>query len=109
MHRVLFSIPLLVACGGGKAGPQPPAAPAGVIVQAGDGQATVLWDAIPGAIGYRVHLAQGANLTPGDAGTATSFAFVGLTNGVTYSISVSAIGPGGEGPQSAPVSGTPQA
>ena len=44
---------LLLACGGGNPAPRPPATPGHLVAHAGDGQATVLWDASDGALGLR--------------------------------------------------------
>src|SRR5438477_10705124 len=104
-----FLAALLMACGGGKSGPLPPAAPTGVSAQAGDAQVTVLWDAVSGAIGYRVYSGIGALSAHTDAGGASSFTLTALTNGVTYSFAVTALGPGGESARSATVAATPQA
>src|SRR5258706_9116090 len=107
--RGLFCTALLLACGGGKSGPQPPAAPTGVSAQAGDAQVTVLWDAVSGAIGYRVYSGIGGLSAHTDAGSAPSFTLTGLTNSVTWSFAVTALGTGGESAQSATVAATPQA
>ena len=100
---------LLFACGGGKPAPSPPATPGNVAAHAGDGQVTVLWDAVGGARGYRVYSGVGALTAHAAVGSAASWTVVGLTNGTEYQFAVSALGTGGESARSAAVKVTPQA
>ncbi|MGZ6143650.1 MAG: Ig-like domain-containing protein, partial [Myxococcales bacterium] len=87
----------------------PPGAPTGVSAHAGDGQVTVLWNPVDGALGYRLYLGEAALSSHTDAGNVVSWTQVGLTNGHEYSFAVSALGTGGESPLSATVTATPQA
>ncbi len=79
-----------------------PGAPTGVSATATDGQAQVSWSA-PASdggspiTGYLVRAAPGAAQTS-TGGTARTAALAGLTNGVPYILSVSAVNSIGEGP-----------
>jgi titin len=81
--------------------PVPPAAPQGAKAVAGDGQATVTWlppyYAVTGGItGY---LISGTPSSSASVGSSTlSATITGLTNGVVYSFSVSAVNLAGPGP-----------
>ena len=109
----LLLLPLLVACPSSKTASGLPPAPTGVTAHAGDGQVTVLWDSVSGAIGYRVYTASAtAPILSGthvDVGAVTSWTVVGLTNGTAAQFAVSALSSGGEGPLSSVVQATPQA
>lgn len=109
MRRLaLPCLSILVACSGGKTAPQALAAPANVTANPGDGQVTVLWDPVAGAVSYALYTAEGGNAAARtDVGTATSWTAVGLTNGHAYRFSVTATGAGGESAHSAEVSATP--
>jgi hypothetical protein len=104
----LLSLSALLACSGGKPAQQVPSAPANVVANAGDGQVTVLWDPVAGAVSYALYTADGAGAAARtDVGAATSWTAVGLTNGHTYRFSVSAVGVSGEGARSVEVTATP--
>lgn len=100
--------------GGGNSTPtpiNPPTAPRHIVVAAGDGTLDVAWQA-PQSQGsfpvstYRVTTQPGGHscLT-----AQTSCELTGLTNGMTYLVTVSALSGAGWSPESAPVSATPQA
>lgn len=63
-----------------------PAVPTGVAATAGDSRATVTWNAVSGATGYRVYRNGALVASP----TSTSYTDTGLTNGATYSYAVAA-------------------
>jgi fibronectin type 3 domain-containing protein len=89
-----------------------PAAPTGMTAVAGNGQASLTWNASTGATSYNVKRAttSGGPYTAIAAGmTSTSYADSSLTNGATYYYVVSAVNSGGESANSAQASATPQA
>jgi len=90
-----------------------PAAPDQPVVIAGDGQLTVLWDAVPGAESYEVWL-QASNENRirqkcGDNITGTSFTITGLTNDIAYYVWVKAKNSAGTSGLSPKATGTPSA
>ncbi|MEU2390975.1 glycoside hydrolase family 18 protein [Streptomyces sp. NPDC007369] len=91
--------------GGGPTDPGPslPGAPAGAAVS-GQGQdaLTLSWDAVSGADGYHVYR-DGARVRTASAPPAR---ITGLAPATSYSFQVSAYNAAGEGPRSAPVTGT---
>lgn len=91
--------------------PQPPAAPTDVTATPGDGQVTVSWSAVTGAIAYKVYYGTTSDAYTQSVSdiTSTSTTVTGLTNGTLYYFAVTAIGTGGESDTSAEVSATPQA
>src|SRR5437588_12380680 len=95
MQRTLCSIVLVAACSGGKAAPPPLAAPTGVTAEPGDRQVTILWNAVDGALEYRIVFGISTLTSQANVGNVTSFTIEGLTNGLTYIFAVVAIGPGG--------------
>ncbi|XID92816.1 glycoside hydrolase family 6 protein [Paenibacillaceae bacterium WGS1546] len=93
-----------------SAGPTVPAAPTGLTATAGDGQATLSWNASSGATGYNVKRATtsgGPYATVASGAPGTSYTDAGLTNGVTYYYVVSASNAAGESANSAQVDVTP--
>ena len=83
-----------------------PSAPANVVVTAGDASVAVSWDSVAGADGY-VAMADPGGFSCQTANS--SCVISGLTNGTTYSITVTASAAGLLSDASAPVSATPQA
>ncbi len=90
----------------------PPAAPGGLAAAAGNAQVTLSWGAVSGATSYSVKRAtvSGGPYTSVKTGLTTpGYTDTGLTNGTTYYYVVSATNVGGEGANSAAVSGSPMA
>jgi len=89
-----------------------PGAPSGLTATAGNTQVSLSWKA-PGLdggaaiTGYRVY--QGSGQTPVASVTGTSATVPGLSNGTTYSFTVTAVNKAGEGPASGAASATPTA
>jgi poly(hydroxyalkanoate) depolymerase family esterase len=82
-----------------------PPAPTGLTVTGTtDTTVSLSWNAVSGAASYNVYRnAVKVNASPV---TATAYTDTGLDAGTTYSYTVSAVGSGSEGSQSAPVNGT---
>jgi hypothetical protein len=107
---LVASLPLL-ACGGSEQ-PARPAAPSGVTVVAGNGQATVHWGEVAGATSYACYWKTSPGVTRVDSrlsATQGPLVHSGLTNGQTYYYVVSAQSPNGESDLSAEVSAAPVA
>ena len=88
----------------------PLAAPSGLVAAAGDAQAALTWNAVPGATAYRVKRATAAGgpyFIVANALTATSHTDSALTNGATYRYIVTAFNSLTESPNSPEVSATP--
>jgi fibronectin type 3 domain-containing protein len=91
----------------------PPLAPGNVRASAGDGQATISWDAVGGATSYNIYRGTSTGVTKA-TGTpiidATSPSVVtGLTNGTAYYFVVTAVDANGESAESFEVFATPAA
>jgi fibronectin type 3 domain-containing protein/Flp pilus assembly pilin Flp len=88
--------------------PQPPApaTPTAVTAVAGDRLITVTWNAMPNATSYTVTGCGSAVAYPTDR-TQTGATCTGLTNGTTYSVSVTATNNGGSSSPSSPVTAVP--
>jgi hypothetical protein len=88
----------------------PCAAPQNVKATAGDGKATISWDAVPGGsvTSYTVTASPGGKSCTATA-PATSCVIEGLTNGTTYTFKVVAVNAAGSGPESAEAKITPTA
>lgn len=91
-------------------GGSPPAAPTNLQATAGNGQASLTWNASTGATSYNVKRSTTsgsgyATVAPGV--TTTSYTNTGLTNGTTYYYVVSAVNAYGESPNSSQASATP--
>ena len=84
----------------------PPATPGGVVVTPGDQQVTVSWDPVADATEYTASVSPGGQSCTVSA-PATSCVITGLTNGVSYLVSVTAVGPGGTSTASAAISSIP--
>ncbi len=89
----------------------PPAAPTGLTATPGNAQVALTWTASAGATSYNVKRAtvSGGPYAVVASPASTSYTNTGLTNGTTYYYVVSAVNGGGESPNSAQVSATPQA
>jgi fibronectin type 3 domain-containing protein len=87
-----------------------PGAPTGVTATAGTGRIALSWNAVSGAIAYRVRRApvSGGPYHTVATVTGTGWVNTGLTTGTTYYFVVAAFNSIGDGPNSAQVSGTPQ-
>ena len=83
-----------------------PSVPANVVATAGDASVAVSWDSVAGADGY-VAMADPGGFSCQTANS--SCVISGLTNGTTYSVTVTASAAGLMSDASAPVSATPQA
>jgi hypothetical protein len=91
---------------------QVPAAPANPVAAPGDAKVSPSWNAVSGANTYRVKrsTAGGPPYTViASAVTSTGYVDSGLQNGTPYTYVVSAVNAAGEGPDSTPVTATPQA
>ncbi|MGW0390271.1 chitinase [Streptomyces sp. NPDC003042] len=89
--------------GGTDPGPSVPGAPAGAAVSGQSASAlTLSWNAVSGATGYYVYQ-DGARVKTVSSATAQ---ITGLASSTSYSFQVSAYNAAGEGPRSAPVTGT---
>ncbi len=90
-----------------------PSAPTGISATAGDGQATISWNAVSGATSYNIYWSttSGVSKTNGTKiSNATSpYVHTGRTNGTTYYYVVTAVNGYGESGESSQVSATPQA
>jgi Legume lectin domain len=85
-----------------------PPAPTNVTATAGNMHVSVSWTASPGATSYNIYKSTASNTETlfQQAITGTSFADTAVTSGTTYFYKVTAVGVGGEGPQSAEASVT---
>jgi len=111
---VLYGTFNLTKTSGG--GPQPPG---GVTGSPGNGSVTVSWSGVSGATSYNLYFARqsgvtAANYTTLPGGTrvtsvSSPYALTGLSNGTTYYIVVTAVGPGGESAASSELTATPSA
>ncbi len=102
-------IMLLAACGSGGSSDDTPAplAPTGIVVTAGNNEATVSWSAVAGANSYNVY----RSTSPGQQGTKvgassnTTYVDGTALNGVVYYYEVTADAAAAEGPVSAQSAG----
>ena len=93
-------------------GTQPPPAPTGLVATAGSNQVGLTWTSALGATSYNVKrgtTSGGPYSTIAPGVTATSHTDTTAVNGTTYYYVVSAVNGGGESPNSAEASATPQA
>ena len=94
-----------------SATPRPVAAPAGLTARGINEQVNLSWTAPEGATGYSIKRSLSGGepyATIATGVTETTYADMGLTNGVTYYYVVSASNSDGEGPNSTQVSATPE-
>ncbi len=95
-----------------------PSAPTGISATAGDGQATISWNADAG-VTYNLYMASASGVTKSTysaltngmqhIGVTAPYTHTGLTNGTAYYFVVTAVNGYGESGESAQVSATPQA
>ena len=89
-----------------------PAAPVGLHAIPGDATVILMWESVPGAVGYNVKRSTrsgGPYELAAVLFTDTTFVDSPLKNGVAYFFVVSAVNNVGEGPDSLEVSATPMA
>ncbi|MEP7297567.1 MAG: fibronectin type III domain-containing protein, partial [Burkholderiales bacterium] len=110
-----LAITLLTACGGGSsssgsstAPSTAPGAPTGVVVTAGNGQATITWQSVPGATSYNIYRSTTLGLLGTKVGASATTSFVDTTaaNNTTYYYQVTVDNAAGEGPTSTQSPGT---
>ncbi|MEA2328231.1 MAG: endonuclease mitochondrial, partial [Thermoanaerobaculia bacterium] len=90
--------------------PAPPPAPTGLTATAGNAHVLLSWNAVGGATSYNVKRSTSTNTETTIASPGTnSYDDTTTVNGTTYFYVVSAVGAGGEGPNSSEASATPQA
>lgn len=84
--------------------PAPPSAPTGLIAAAGNGQATITWNTVPGAASYNIYYATSAGVTRTSGtevtGAVSGQAVSGLANGAAYYFVVTAVDANGESAES---------
>ena len=82
--------------------PDPPAAITLTGAVGGVASATINWNALPEATGYKLYYgtASGVYGTPRSVGNVTTYTLTGLSAGKTYYFAVTGVNTGGEGPQS---------
>jgi hypothetical protein len=87
--------------------------PTGITASPGNGQATIAWSSMPGAISYNIYWSTTIGVTPGNgtkiAGASNPYTFAELSLATTYYYVVTAVFANGESAASAPVTATPQA
>jgi hypothetical protein len=95
-----------------------PTTPTGVTTTPGGGQVILSWNTAPGAMSYNVKRSAGSggettiasiSATANNWPASNEYADTGRTSGTTYYYKVSAVNTNGASPDSAEVSGTPQA
>ncbi len=95
--------------------PHAPSAPTNVSATAGDGEVTISWDNVSGAISYNIYGATSSGVSKDtykgkiEDIYSTSYTHTGLTNGTTYYYIVTAENSYGESGESEVVSATPSA
>jgi cellulose 1,4-beta-cellobiosidase len=88
--------------------PVPAPAPTGLAATAGDKQAKLVWNEVPGVSSYNVYRSQsGSAAALVGSATLPYFINTGLTNGTTYTYYVKSVTALGEGPASSSVSAKP--
>jgi len=88
-----------------------PSSPAGIVATAGDGQATISWNAVSGATSYNLYWSTSSGVTKNSGtkvtGVTSPYTHSGRTNGATYYYVVTAVNSSGEGVESAQASAKP--
>ncbi len=91
----------------------PPDAPHGVIIEAGDAQLELSWDAVDGATSSNLYFSEMSGVTPQNGSpivnVSNPYIHTSLTNGTTYYYVVTAMNAVGEGLPSVEVNATPVA
>jgi hypothetical protein len=89
--------------------PPPPGAPTIILVLTNYGQVSLAWSSVGGATSYNVKRSpsDGGPYTTISSASGTNYMDTAVINGTTYYYVVSAVGAGGEGPNSAQVSARP--
>jgi hypothetical protein len=118
MRLLLVMVALISGCCGksspGNGSPpsgSAPEAPAGIAASAGNGQITISWQAVPGAVFYNLYwsnssgisIATGARIS----GVTSPYQQAGLDNGTAYFYIVTAVNANGESAPSGTASATP--
>ncbi len=77
----------------------PPAAPTGLVAEAGNQRITLSWRPVPGAVSYRVYWSPSPGVTKTTGilidNAATPYRHLGLKDGTVYYYAAIAVGPGG--------------
>ncbi len=110
---ILVAASTMLSCGGGygggTGGGNPPSAPTGLAVTAGDKQVSLTWAGSSGATSYKVKRAttSGGPYTTVNSPAGASYTDMGLTDATTYYYVVSAVNSYGESGNSSEKSATP--
>lgn len=109
--------PSIQQCATTQAGATVPTAPTGITAMAGNGQATISWNAVAG-VTYNLYMASVSGVTKVNYSTLTNgmqhvgvtspYTHTGLTNGTIYYFVLTAVDANGESVESSQVSVTPQ-
>jgi len=97
-----YTITVTASNAGGESGPSsavtvpqaPPNSPTNLVATPGNRTIVLTWDAMPGATSYSI-TGCGGSIAPSANPTGTTATCSNLTNGSTYTVSVTANGPGG--------------
>lgn len=108
---VLFLGAILIGCGASDpVRPAAPSSPSGLTATAGDGQVTLTWTAVSGALSYNIYYGPAGGVTTANTKintSASSYTVTGLTNKTIYYFAVAAVNEGGESSLSSEISVAP--